>query len=539
MIYQLIVKNTPGPVKRLGKQILALPPVKKLTLHIGKLRLSPIEKKFVEHNKKIWKPYINNEPTSEVIIDTFMVPDALISYSYFANVLAKKNNATIKSFLCNNTFIPPKFDLFYKSFNVKKTIMVRPNRSQKKVIKNYYKKIKSGLKTKQDVFDIEIEGCHIGLDIYESYLRDFNKYTLNFDSNLDYIIKSAITLFVFWNDYFKSKKIAAYLASHEQYIWINIVCRVAYKYNIPVYYPNSRGVVYATKPFSVYSHFHDYPIIFKAISVEDQEKGLKIAESNLQKRFSGALGVNNYHSTASSFGEKSKIRVLKESQKVKVLIATHCFYDNPHAYQRIPFLDFYEWLIFVGNVSKETDYEWYIKVHPDPLPGTEEIIEDLIKKFPHWKLINYSVSHHQIIEEGIDCVLTVHGTIGEEYPYFDVPVINAGYNPRIAYDFNYHAKNKEDYRNLILKIPQLKKEYNKKSIYEFYFVNHYLNWVDDIIFDSYKDLLSQLNGKELMSEELYEYFLNQFSDAQHEKKVESIDNFINSKKRRLLSFGPF
>ena len=40
--------------------------------------------------------------------------------------------------------------------------------------------------------------------------------------------------------------------------------------------------------------------------------------------------------------------------------------------------------------------------------------------------------------EGINAGLTVHGTVGSEYPYFNVPIVNASKNnPHMMYDFNY------------------------------------------------------------------------------------------------------
>ena len=37
----------------------------------------------------------------------------------------------------------------------------------------------------------------------------------------------------------------------------------------------------------------------------------------------------------------------------------------------------YEWIKFLGKISHSTDYEWYIKTHPDFLPGNIDIIKKL------------------------------------------------------------------------------------------------------------------------------------------------------------------
>ena len=43
-------------------------------------------------------------------------------------------------------------------------------------------------------------------------------------------------------------------------------------------------------------------------------------------------------------------------------------------------------------------------------------------------MINSNTSHHKIISEGVDFVLTVYGSVAIEYAYFGIPVINATKN---------------------------------------------------------------------------------------------------------------
>ena len=59
-----------------------------------------------------------------------------------------------------------------------------------------------------------------------------------------------------------------------------------------------------------------------------------------------------------------------------------------------------------------------------------------------YKWIDPSTSHKQIISEGINLALTVDGSIGLEYPYFGIPVINASkFNCHINYKFNWYLRN--------------------------------------------------------------------------------------------------
>ncbi len=45
------------------------------------------------------------------------------------------------------------------------------------------------------------------------------------------------------------------------------------------------------------------------------------------------------------------------------------------------------------------------------------------------------------LKRGINAALTIHGTVGSEYPFFKIPVINASLNnSHIKYNFNLHPK---------------------------------------------------------------------------------------------------
>ncbi|MFB1022343.1 MAG: hypothetical protein QMC40_06245, partial [Vicingaceae bacterium] len=77
--------------------------------------------------------------------------------------------------------------------------------------------------------------------------------------------------------------------------------------------------------------------------------------------------------------------------------------------------DFYEWLCFIGDISEKTNYDWYLKIHPDPLPGTLDNIHEILQNYPRITVIPHLTSHLQLANEGIDFVLTCFGTVGIEY----------------------------------------------------------------------------------------------------------------------------
>ena len=185
-------------------------------------------------------------------------------------------------------------------------------------------------------------------------------------------------------------------------------------------------------------------------------------------------------------------------------------------------------LIFLGKMTLKTDYDWYVKTHPDFLLETKNIIEDFKNKYPKFNLLPSNSSHNQIVKEGIDAVLTVYGTIGCEYPLYNKLVINASINnPHIAYDFNHHCWSIKDYEKSIKIIPELIKKMNidKKKVYEYYFMQN--------IYKKKNSFFQNINRKTSRDNEFEQAtkMINQIRNTKNlEEKIKvTIRKFIHSK----------
>ena len=106
------------------------------------------------------------------------------------------------------------------------------------------------------------------------------------------------------------------------------------------------------------------------------------------------------------------------------------------------------------NYSKNKRYSWYIKLRPDykgKYADFHNMTEDIVDKFlinnPQIKKISNNYSLHQVKDENIDFVLTVHGTAALEFALINGPtVINASKNnPHFNYNFSLSPKNFEEY----------------------------------------------------------------------------------------------
>ena len=92
------------------------------------LLLDDSSRRFKKHNEYVWKNYASIESESIILLDSFFVPEWIISSSYFANILAKKFDAKILNF---SRLINPDLNKFRKSYNVCGNISLKLNKLQK------------------------------------------------------------------------------------------------------------------------------------------------------------------------------------------------------------------------------------------------------------------------------------------------------------------------------------------------------------------------------------------------------------------------
>jgi capsule polysaccharide export protein KpsC/LpsZ len=288
------------------------------------------------------------------------------------------------------------------------------------------------------------------------------------------------------------------------------------------------------KNLFAYNDFNYFPKVFSNLPSEVREAGVALAKSRIKRRFAGEVGVDMAYSTKSAYGPARHNRLLRESSRKKILIATHCFFDSPHGYGKNIFPDFFEWLKFLGDMSLVTDYDWYIKTHPDFLTGTKEIIDGFLARYSKFNLLPSDASHLQIINEGIDLALTANGTIAFEYAALGVLVINASMNnPHIAYNFNLHARDVEHYRELLENLEGIKFNIDKAEVLEYYFMRNIFN-TQNLFFENYQETIFEIGGyKEQFSPSIYRCWLSKWTPKRHQEISDAIHNFILSQDFRM------
>jgi hypothetical protein len=497
--------------------------------------LAARERKFIAHNRRIW-PASSGNSEGEVLVEVFSVASCIVAQSYLVNYLAEKHKASITAYNPNSfswvkSIYGHLIRSIYRSFGSKKTIYVNLDAIEKEIVNNLMKTILPRITTKQDVEDLSVDGVWIGDLLYDSYLMDHRVPTVDVTGpEFRESLQDALSHFVFWRNYLERNKVAAIVVSHCVYYPNAIILRLGADKKIPCYHV-SPIFCYSLNKKYIRSHneFHLMPHEFSLLPLKKQEEAREWAKRRLEMRFNGAVGVDMFYSTKSAYGSFKAARILKDTPKLKILIAPHCFFDSPHSYGNNLFTDFWEWLQFLGRISEKTDYEWYIKNHPDVLPENFPIIESIARQFPKFNILPRDSSHKQLIAEGISVVLTVYGTIAGEYAALGLPAINASLaNPHVGYNFNLHIGDKVEYEKILMNLDGLKLNIDKDKVYEFYYMWHKfrpIGW----LYSDYNKFVEDIGGHNAQAGPVsYEYFLNEFSEKNHRRAYGAIKKFVDS-----------
>lgn len=384
----------------------------------------------------------------------------------------------------------------------------------------------------------EYKGIRIGDLVYDQYLRAAKNPTLHFQDPL-FVLKlaeaisfvdSLLALFDFHN-------VKAVCVSHTVYA-LAIPVRVAIKRNIPAFQVNGEQIYRLSATNShAFTEFKSYSKEFQTISPYVRREGLELAKDRLQRRFSGEIGVDMPYSSASAYLQhKDNLFQLPKKQMVTILVAVHDFFDSPHSYGDNLFPDFMEWLDFLGKISVETNYDWFLKTHPDVVGDGDEILRNFVKRFPKFMIIPKEVSHHTLLSQGINVVLTIFGTIASEYAYLGKLAVNASVNnPHISYNFCLNPKSTEEFGNILLELEKLVTSFkpNQEEILEFYFMHHF-NRLKSWIFSDLPSALQELGGYSgMLSWKVIKYY---FEGSNHFKSIDiesALENYLVSEDYNL------
>jgi hypothetical protein len=490
--------------------------------------------KFTQNSKKV------------VLIEAYLVPSTEIAILQFLKVLSEKIEFTPVLFysLDHNFFQRLRLRLEFRftpiyAAGIRKIIYINTNTKMKSYVKKKACTAIAEIKTLKDFEDLSIYGLPIGSIFYDHFLRKFDYHTIllaDHKLELKILLEKFIYIFEKFSMLISKYEVKSILVSHCTY-WHAIPAKLGIDNDINVFQVTGESVYRITKerPFA-YTDFFDYRSKFSELSDAEKIGGLNLAKERLEQRFKGAIAVDMPDSTASAFASKydPNIKILKQTPKKKLLVAVHDFYDSPHPFGWNLHADIYEWLCELKYISNFVDYEWYLKTHPDIRGNGKEVLEEFVIGTDKFFIIDPDTSHHQLIDEGIDCVLTVFGTIATEYPYFGIPVISASKNnPHAAYNFSITPKSIEQYRQILFNLENLPKTIDKDEILEYYYM-HNIYPIKSLLFNDYEKYLEEIGGyEESMSDKVYSVYLHSKNARNIVELYRALSDFINSNSQRL------
>lgn len=526
-----------------------------------------IKKRYKKFNKKFFK---RNKKNCEILVEFNGFQSSHIFLSTISSVLSEKFDGKIVgyyNFCLSSTdlessvyqklkwylgkFFGYNFFGIYKSFGVSKFVKPFVNKNIDLKSNTLFNSLISRIRNKNDILNLKIDDIEFGDLLYDGYLKRYYKYTLDINSeHFHKYLKNFIKLYLFWDNYFNKNNVKSIVGVHTYYAY-GLIIRIALNKNIKVFNTEC-GKIYQLNKKRQISNMEIEDLKEKVNSLrKDQLEILKDrAKLSIKNRFEGKISIKIDElvttKSANHNNYSIKNKVLKQNEKIKVLIATHNIGDVHNAFGKTYFEDFYEWLIFLGSISEKTNYDWYIKDHPyysdlkyaTSLQRTYELSKKIEKKFKSIKRLDPNLSHHQLRDEGINFVLTIYGTIAWEYAYFNIPVLTATNScPTMNFNFNYHSSNKKNYEENIMNLNKIKMQINRDEIINFY-ISKYLIFNHDNLMKNFSKFLEDptKNFDSYDSCDFYEYIYKNTTKQDIEQMKNKLNKFINSKEYILTEY---
>jgi len=439
--------------------------------------------RYVEHNRAVWGDQSYKNKVGTLLVEKSLAAPSVIALSYFISSMnsIKPADPIIYNFdvyrdglKYRRKLLPKRTEILFNSIGGR-LLECLPSKRQLEEGTRLFDKYYPSLKSNQNLYDLTIEGLWVGDILTDSYLKEMSAITVRVDSTkFQQFLKMALCQYAYWKEYFDTNTVTAIAVSHCVYLYA-LPLRVAIDREIPGYQVNEHTIYRITKARKWAStEFWDFRKLFRSHDDEKKIELLTSAKEMIEQRLNNTNNSNlplaPWNDNVRSGSVVSHDRIINDDNNIyKVLVAANCFYDSPSGRGPNLFTDFYDWLVYLGNLSSRTNYEWFLKPHPDATDMDLEILTELANSYDRFQLVDKDVTVFQLCNEGIDCVLTMYGTVGFEAAVHGHLVVNASTsNQHVAYNFNLHPSTVEEYEKLLLDLPNIVWNIDRNEIYEFF-----------------------------------------------------------------------
>lgn len=420
-----------------------------------------------------------------------------------------------------------------RKYGVKKIIFFGPTKRKNDYYRKLATKLLTAISSPEEFEKLSYKNIRIGDLVYDQYLRAATAPTVNLSDSL--LLEKLAQLLCYCDEldfFFEHNEVSCVLVSHTVYS-LGLPARLASERGIKSFQVTGESIYQIGNGHThAYVDFKDYKNKFRLLPNDLKEYAYVESEKRMLRRINGEVGVDMPYSTASAYSNiDDRQSYINTSHEIRILIAVHDFYDSPHAYGDNLFPDFYIWLEHLAKISQKTNYGWYIKTHPDVIGNGESVLTEFIQRHNNFILLPKDISHSQILNQGINVVLTIFGTISSEYAYLGKLAINASQNnPHISYEFSVSPKTIDEYDSILVNLPSIIRNHkiNRKDIFEFYYMHNIRRLKSWMIKDVSVAISDLENYRNISSWKIFNYFYSSANVIPIEKIQNALKLFINS-----------
>ena len=489
--------------------------LKHLFLFCNSIFLDKYEKEFINVNKKkkIIKKLKKKNILVQIVTDYYylayyktLINDPKYSnynfiglWPYFQQTVRKRHlileifNEFYNKFIF--LFIYIKWSKLYKSIGIRDIETIDSVSFLTK--KNNKKKI--FFKSREDLLNFKINTINVGDIIYDTYLRFRASPTLFLkDYFLKKLIHKCYEIIFNLGKIFKKYKFVFFFTSYSSYI----------HHGLPVrFFLKKKTVVYSGKNNSQYnkqlsnndlSHAEDfkrYKLYFKKI--KKNKKILEFSRNDLLKRFSKKKKLKNnlsYLLTDTYYVKKNSNEEINKLRNIDGVLFLQDFYDSPHDWGNLAFNDFYIWTIFTLNIIRKYKLKIAIKPHPNSWHNSADSVvlyERLKKRYRNITWLNKDFPNKLIFKK-IKFGISGTGTVLFELAYHNIKAVSCGDHPGMDFNFTINAKNKKEYKKILLNIYKIQNpHYSQRDLLIYNFLYYYYNM------DAYESVARKIELKEI------------------------------------------
>jgi hypothetical protein len=371
----------------------------------------------------------------------------------------------------------------------------------------------------------EVEGVLVGDLIYDAYCKHHNVATPDFDSErFRRFFTESVEIAKFWLLFFTRNKVSG-VVGDSVYLQ-GIPLRIAVSCGIPVFTANLAGIdrLSPTIPHED-SLFRHYPEWASQMPRNVLAKGKELARESLARLLRGEkVARKNLYDGPSAFSQALAMPDWEDDGRDSAIIVPHDFFDSSHLRGNHFYPDFQIWLWRLGELSCQVDMNWWIKAHPKESEATLEILNRFQSDFPHIRTLPSEVNPGDFDSIRARVALTVKGTVAGEYPLLGISVLNASTaNFHVRYGFSQTPKNRFEYEQIVLGLPNSVPSPELEGIEDFFFLRHIVEYEGTFLGPR------EITGVDWMSELSWQTVFR-FYDCERSERIEAlIDHFLSEK----------